>query len=180
MVCILIGTTHLPVSFILNKCITTRSASNNIPHQPHALHPPVPAHRLPERLVVGLAREVANEQRAVGVAVGLRVPKGIIEAGAGAEEGAEDGVVVRGDVRAVDASSLDRVVLLRVEHRAHAPAAHLSPADGCPPALLLAVFFLLIREPPLAAVKNWCRGGCAGRREEQEMDWRSGRLARSV
>ena len=44
------------------------------------------------------------------------------EAGGGAEEGAEDGVVVGGDVRAVDAARLDRVVLVRVEHRSGAPA----------------------------------------------------------
>jgi hypothetical protein len=59
------------------------------------------------------------------------------EAGGGAEEGAEDGVVVGGDVRAVDAARLDRVVLVRVEHRSRAPGgasadSHLvSAAAGC-------------------------------------------------
>jgi hypothetical protein len=51
------------------------------------------------------------------------------EAGGGAEEGAEDGVVVGGDVRAVDAARLDRVVLVRVEHSAGAPSAA-SPASA--------------------------------------------------
>lgn len=126
MVCILIGTTHLFVSFILNKCIATRSTSYNVTHQPHVLHPPVPAHRLPERVVVGLAREAADEDRAVGVPGGLGVAERVIEAGLGADEGAQDGVVVRRDVRAVDAARLDRMVLVRVEHGAHAPSAHLA------------------------------------------------------
>lgn len=81
MVCILIGTAHLPVSFILNKCVATRSTSNNIPHQPHALHPPISAHLLPECLVVGVAGESPDEHRAVGVAGGLGVPERIIEIG---------------------------------------------------------------------------------------------------
>lgn len=133
MVCILIGTAHLLVCFILYKRITAGSTSNNIPHQPHALHFPVPPHGLPDRLVVGEAGEVPDEHRAVGVTGGLGVPERIIEAGAGAEEGAEDGVVVGGDVRAVDAARLDGVVLVRVEHRARAPAdadSHLASASA--------------------------------------------------
>jgi len=126
MVCILIGTMHLSVSFILNKCITTRSTCNNVTHQPHALHPPVPAHRLPKRVVVGLAREAADENRAVGVAGGLGVAERVVEAGLRADEGAEDGVIVGRDVRAVDAAGLDRVVLVRIKHGAYAPAAHLA------------------------------------------------------
>lgn len=130
MVCILIGMTHLSVSFILNKCITTRSTSNNVTHHPHALHPPIPTHRLPKRVVVGLAREAADEDRAVGVAGGLGVAERVVEAGLGADEGAEDGVVVGRDVRAVDAAGLDRVVLVRVEHVPPAPAAHLATGES--------------------------------------------------
>jgi len=50
----------------------------NVTHQPHALHPPIPAHRLPKRVVVGLARETADEDRAVGVAGGLGVAERVI------------------------------------------------------------------------------------------------------
>jgi hypothetical protein len=61
------------------------------------------------------------------------------EAGLGADEGAEDGVVVGRDVRAVDAAGLDRVVLIRVEHVPRAPAAHLASGERrCPPAASVA------------------------------------------
>jgi hypothetical protein len=96
----------------------------NVTHQPHALHPPVPAHRLhkqqkgestaptmrittnpahshkkqcrplthvrgaegahlPKRVVVGLAREATDENRAVGVAGGLGVAERVVWNGTG-------------------------------------------------------------------------------------------------
>jgi hypothetical protein len=131
------------------------------------------AHHLPDRLFVSLAREVADEDRAVGVAGGLGVAEQVVcserelemngetndeaprrnrtgreaHAQRGADEGAEDGVVVGRDVRAVDAAHLDRVVLVRVEHRVHAPAAHLAPAAAP-------------RSPP-ASYRWWWRAGTA-------------------
>jgi hypothetical protein len=66
------------------------------------------------------------------------------EAGLGADEGAEDGVIVGRNVCAVDAAGLDRVVLVRVEHVPRAPAAHL--AAGALPAL---------QSPPAGRVGTW-------------------------
>lgn len=126
MVSILICMPHLSFRFKFNEGITTGGTSYNVSDQSQVLNLSIFAHSLAKGLFSGEVRKVTDEDSAIRVSNELWIAKGVVEASLGTEESSVNGVVMREDVGAVNASCLNRMVCLCVEHRVYIPTHSLS------------------------------------------------------